>query len=362
VRMNNPMNRPGEPIIVDGSAGEGGGQVLRTSLSLSALTGRPLTVNNIRAGRSRPGLRPQHLTAVRAVAAVCDARLHGDAIGSRELRFAPQSAPRGATYRFDVQDFAEHGSAGSATLVLQAMLWPLLFAAHSSQVSLRGGTHVPFSPSFHYLAHVFRPTVARFGVDFKVKLDVWGWLPAGEGQISAEIRPLQKLQPVVFERPALDVVEGVAAVTNLPAHIAQRMANRAANLLHEAGVRPAIRPLRERGPGPGAGIFLWLPQAGFGQLGRKGYPADKVAEDAVAELMSFMDNEASAVDHHLADQLLIPMALAQGQSTFTTHLLSSHTLTNASLVRQWLDVEVAISGDAGEAGSVFLRGAGMTRN
>jgi RNA 3'-terminal phosphate cyclase (ATP) len=137
------------------------------------------------------------------------------------------------------------------------------------------------------------------------------------------------------------------------------MTNRAANLLREVGLRSEVQPLRERGPGPGAGIFLWLPQAGFGQLGRKGYPADKVAEDAVAQLLSFMDNGPAAVDHHLADQLLIPMALAQGRSTFTTHLLSTHTLTNASLVRRWLDVDVDISGRVGEAGSVVLHGAGL---
>src|SRR5690606_22815379 len=116
----------------------------------------------------------------------------------------------------------------------------------------------------------------------------------------------------------------VAAVTNLPSHIAQRMANRAANRLRQEGMQPLIQPVRERGAGPGAGIFLWLPQAGFGALGRKGYPSDAVADDAVADLLSFIENGSAAVDHHLADQLLIPMALASGRSTFTTQKLSSH--------------------------------------
>jgi RNA 3'-terminal phosphate cyclase (ATP) len=359
--MQEAMSESGEPIVIDGRHGEGGGQVLRTSLSLAALTGRALKLHNIRAGRSRPGLRPQHLTAVRAVAAVCDARLEGDAIGSRDLSFVPQSPPRGATYHFDVQDVAEHGSAGSVTLILQAMLWPLLFAGGPSQVILRGGTHVPFSPPYHYLANVFKPVVARFGADFDIRLDTWGWLPAGDGQLTATIRPVRQLQAVSFEPSPLEVVQGLAAVTNLPAHIAQRMMNRAANLLREVGLHPDVQPLRERGPGPGAGIFLWVSQAGFGQLGRKGYPADKVAEDAVAQLLSFMDNGPAAVDHHLADQLLIPMALAQGRSTFTTHLLSTHALTNASLVRQWLDVDVGFSGRVGEAGGVTLHGAGLGR-
>ncbi|MFW6096903.1 MAG: RNA 3'-terminal phosphate cyclase [Chloroflexota bacterium] len=355
------MSERDDILTIDGSKGEGGGQLLRTSLSLAALTGRPLQLKNIRAGRSRPGLRPQHLTAVRAVAAVCQAQLDGAEIGSQTLAFRPQSSPRGAEYEFDVEDAAEHGSAGSVTLIIQAMLWPLLFAERRSRVKLRGGTHVPFSPPYHYLEHVFRPAVARFGASFQVQLDTWGWLPAGKGQISVDIEPVRQLHAVTFERQEPDVVHGVAAVTNLPAHIPQRMANRAANLLREMALQSQITPVRERGPGPGAGLFLWLPQAGFGQLGREGYPADQVADDAVAELRAFIDNETAAVDHHLADQLLIPMALARGRSTFTTHLLSSHTLTNASLLRQWLDADIAVSGDAGDAGSVSIRGVGLTR-
>ncbi|HZD10763.1 MAG TPA: RNA 3'-terminal phosphate cyclase [Candidatus Binatia bacterium] len=356
------MNDFDEPVIIDGSKGEGGGQVLRTSLSLAAVTGRVLRMINIRAGRSRPGLRPQHLTAVRAVAAVCDAQLRGDEIGSPQLTFAPQASPHGDEYVFDVRDAAEHGSAGSVTLIFQAMLWPLLFADRPSQVTLRGGTHVPFSPPYHYLENVFHPAARRFGAEFHLDLGAWGWLPVGDGEIKAAITPVRQLQAVIFERPALDVVHGAAAVTNLPSDIAQRMANRASNLLREQELQPDIRPVRERAASPGAGIFLWLPQAGYGQLGRKGYPADKVAEDAVAELLTFIDNGFAAVDHHLADQLLIPMGLARGRSAFTTHLLSSHTFTNASVMRRWLDVEVSISGGLTEAGSVSIRGAGLTRS
>lgn len=356
------MNVFNEPLIIDGSEGEGGGQVLRTSLSLSALSGLPLRLVNVRAGRSRPGLRPQHLTAVRAVASVCDAELRGDEIGSQELLFEPQSRPIGAEYHFDVQDAAEHGSAGAITLVLQAMLWPLLFADGPSHVTLRGGTHVPFSPPYHYLAHVFAPAAARFGAHFELQLDEWGWLPAGEGEISAMIEPVDRLEAVLFEPAPRDVVQGVAAVTNLPSHIAQRMANRAANLLRQHGVQPVIQPVRERSAGPGAGIFLWLPQAGFGALGRKGYPADAVADDVVADLLAFIENGSAAVDHHLADQLLIPMALAQGRSTFTTQKLSLHTLTNASIVRQWLGVDVVVSGREGQPGGVSVDGAAVTRD
>lgn len=345
-----------EWIEIDGSEGEGGGQIVRTSLSLSAITGRPLRLTNIRAGRSKPGLRPQHLTAVRAVAAICDADVSGAEISSQTLEFDPAGPPHSDDFHFDVEDAAQHGSAGSVTLILQAMLWPLLFADTASTVVLRGGTHVPFSPSYHYVAEVARPALARFQAQFDVRLDEWGWLPAGQGQITATIHPVERLQAVSFERPKIERVRGVAAVTNLPSHIPQRMANRANNLLREEGLETSIRPLRERGQGPGAGIWLWVPQAGFGSLGRKGLPSERVAEAAVAHLLPFIENGAAAVDAHLADQLLLPMALARGTSTFTTHRLTQHTITSAALLRRWLDASITIEGDLDGPGRVTVAG------
>jgi RNA 3'-terminal phosphate cyclase (ATP) len=221
---------------------------------------------------------------------------------------------------------------------------------------VRGGTHVPFSPPYHYLEHVARPAFARLGADFELELSGWGWVQEGKGEVSAVIRPVQQLQAAAFERVAPTRVEGVAAVTNLPSHIPQRMARRAENLLREVGLVAQVRPLRERGEGPGAGIFLWVPQAGFGSLGRPGLPADKVAEAAVAELVAFIDNDSAAVDHHLADQLLIPMSLAHGRSTFTTHRLSQHTLTNAALVRHWLDAQITVAGQADGPAQIAIDG------
>lgn len=347
-------------MTIDGSQGEGGGQVLRTSLSLSALTGRPLRLTNIRAGRSRPGLRPQHLTAVRAVAAICDAEVEGDEIESQTLSFYPAGPPHSDDYDFDVEDVALHGSAGSVTLLFQALLWPLVFAGTASQVTLHGGTHVPFSPSFQYLAEVARPAFREFNAFFDVKLEAWGWMQAGKGALRATIRPVPRLVPATFERVTPSRVHGVAAVTNLPAHIPQRMASRAHNLLRDAGLKTSIRPLRESGAGPGAGLFLWIPQAGFGVLGRQGWPSEKVAEAAVAELLAFVENESAAVDPYLADQLLIPMALADGRSSFTTNRLTGHTLTNAALLRRWLDVSIVIEGERDQPGRVTVEGLGFT--
>lgn len=345
-------------LVVDGSQGEGGGQVLRTSLSLSALTGRPFTIEKIRANRSRPGLRPQHLTAVRAAAAICRAKTAGAELASTELRFEPTAGPLGGDYSFDVREASPSGkSAGAVTLILQAILWPLLFASTRSTVTLHGGTFVPFSPPYHYLAEVFRPALAAFGIEFEPDLLRWGWMDGGGGIVRARIKPCRRIHGVLFEAREEWSVHGVAAVSNLPSHIPHRMSRRAHNLLVEAGLQPAIDAVRERSDGPGAGIVLWRSLAGFSSLGRKGLPAEEVAQTAVADLISFMDNGA-AVDHFLADQLLIPMALAHGPSSFTTDSISTHLLTNSQLLRLWLDASITVQDMPGQLGRVSVTGSG----
>jgi RNA 3'-terminal phosphate cyclase (ATP) len=349
-------------LLLDGSQGEGGGQILRTSLSLSALTGRGFQLNNIRANRSRPGLRPQHLTAVRAVAAVCGAELNGARLNSTRLEFRPQAPPRGGNYQFDVAEMAGGGSAGSVTLILQAVMWPLLFADSPSHLILNGGTHVPFSPTFHYLAEVAGPNFARLGAAFEFDLNAWGWYPVGGGTMTAVFTPISRqLRAISLVKSETIQVQGIAAVTNLPSHIPQRMAQRAHNLLTRQGIQPTIRAVRERGRGPGAGIILWQPQGGFSSLGRKGIPAENVAETAVVDLLSFADSDA-AIDPYLADQLLLPLALASGRSTFTTQRLTQHTLTNAQLIQQWLDIPVQLNGRLNEAGQIEISGLGFSRS
>jgi RNA 3'-terminal phosphate cyclase (ATP) len=339
--------------------GEGGGQVLCTSLSLSALTGRPFRLTHVRANRSKPGLRPQHLTAVRAVARLCGAALSGDALDSRALEFRPAMPPQPGTYEFDVTDASQGGSAGAITLIFQAILWPLLFAAGRSRVTLRGGTHVTMSPPWHYMTHVAGPVFARTGAHFSHELETWGFYPVGGGVVRATIEPLARLVAPPFAHLPVERVEGVAAVTNLSADIPQRMAGRATNLLAAAGLASRIEPHREKGAGPGAGIFLWLPQGGFSALGRPGLPSERVAEVAVAEALSFVDNNAM-VDRHLADQLLLPLALAHGHASYTTDHLTLHTITNAELLRRWLDTTITISGELAEPATIDVIGAGFT--
>jgi len=353
-----------ETIQIDGSYGEGGGQVLRTSLALAALTGRPLEIVHIRAGRTKPGLRPQHLTAVRAAAAICAAEVRGDALNSQRLIFRPSrsSAGAGGDYCFDVRDTAQGGSAGSMTLVAQTVLLPLALAGLPSQVTLLGGTHVPWSPPFHFMRNVFLPVAGRVGLRAKAKLQTWGWYPVGKGEFSLAIQPSPGLSKLEWtERGELVRVTGVAAATNLPAHIPQRMADRARNLLRDAGIPSQIRPVRERGPAAGAGIFLTAEYAngpaGFAALGRRGRPAEKVAQDACAGLLRHHAGDAP-VDRHLADQLILPLALAAGESAFRTGQITPHTLTNIHIVQQFLDISIRVE-HKGDGGLILITGHGL---
>lgn len=346
-------------LVIDGSYGEGGGQVLRTALALAALTGREFRIERIRAGRKEPGLRPQHLAAVRAAAAVCGARLEGDELGSQALTFVPGSPPRPGTYTFDVAEVARSGSAGSVGLVLQTVLLPLALAAGDSCLTLRGGTHVPWAPPVSYLEHVFLPTVARMGVHAQIELVHWGFYPAGGGEVQVQITgrggPLRPL--ILSERGALQRVWGTATVTNLPAHIPQRMAARAHNVLAEAGFRAQVEPRRLSGAGPGAGIFLFAEYgdaaAGCAAYGEKGLPAERVAEVACEELLTHHRSNAPA-DPYLADQLVLPMALAEGRSQVSTWQVSQHLLTHTWVVQQFLARDVQVEGELGGPGTLSV--------
>jgi len=350
-------------VVVDGAHGEGGGQILRTALTLAVLTERPTRIENVRARRGRPGLRPQHLTCVRAAAAICDAELHGDELGSQTVTLIPGSASRPGNYVFDVAEAAEGGSAGSVGLILQTILLPLAMARGESRIELHGGTHVAWAPSVSYLQHVFLPTLARMGIEADVSLEQWGFYPRGGGSIQVRIEGRRRsLQPVALtDRGALDRIWGIATVTNLPSHIPQRMANRAQNVLAERGLSAKVEPRRLRGAGPGAGIFLFVDYehalAGFTAYGRKGLPAEHVAEAACQDLIAHHQSGAP-VDPYLADQLVLPMALAEGESRLATSEVTQHLLTNVWAVRKFLDCSLSVEGGAGGPGVLVVEGVG----
>jgi RNA 3'-terminal phosphate cyclase (ATP) len=353
-------------VEVDGSYGEGGGQVLRTALTLAAHTGQPVHLRHIRARRRYPGLAPQHLTGVLALARICAAETSPLAVGCTDLVFRPGSPPVPGNYLFDVAQAAPGGSAGSVSLILQTLCLPLTLASCASRVTVRGGTHVPWSPPFEYLEQVYLPAIARMGLAAKCHLDAWGFYPSGGGQITADIggltagragaapAPLQ-----LVERGALKRLTGHALACNLPAHVAQRIANRAHNVLSQAGLRAEIAPRLARGTGPGA--YLWLAAeyehgvAGFCALGEKGKPSEQVADEACRALL--MHHAQSApVDPHLADQLLLPLALADGRSEFRTSHVTAHLLTNAHIIRQFVPAVIDIAGQEGQAGAVVVQG------
>jgi RNA 3'-terminal phosphate cyclase (ATP) len=352
-------------VVIDGSYGEGGGQVLRSALTLAALSGQPTRIEHIRAGRSRPGLRPQHLTAVRAAAAVCEARLEGDELGSQAVTFEPAGPPASGSYTFDVAAVTRRGSAGSVALLAQTVLLPLALAEGDSDLTLRGGTHVPWAPPAAYLEHVFLPLLERMGVRAQLDLVRWGFYPAGGGEIQVRVGgQAEPLCPIVLsERKELQRIWGTAAVMNLPSHIPQRMADRARNVLAGAGLCARVEPLRLHGAGPGAGIFLFAEYtawptgegvaAGFTAYGRKGLPAERVAEDACEQLLLHHRSGAPA-DPHLADQLVLPMALADGESRVRTPRVSRHLLTNVWVVQRFLARDVRVEGEMGAPGTLIV--------
>jgi len=320
-----------------------------------------MRIEHIRAGRRKPGLQPQHLTAVRAAAAVCGARLEGDELGSQALTFVPGGPARPGEYAFDVAEAARGGSAGSVSLVLQTVLLPLVLANGESRLTLRGGTHVPWAPPVPYLEHVFLPLLARMGGRTQVKLVRWGFYPAGGGEIQAQIAeqqgPLSSI--LLTERGELRRVWGTAAVMNLPAHIPQRMAARARNVLAGAGLQARVEPCRLRGAGPGAGIFLFAEYvhatAGFTTYGRKGLPAERVAESACEDLLAHYRSD-TPVDPHLADQLVLPMALAKGESRIVTSQVSQHLLTNVWVMRHFLTRELSMQEKPRAQAMVIVKG------
>lgn len=336
-------------LHIDGSYGEGGGQILRTSLSLAAITGQPIRIDRIRANRAKPGLAIQHLTAVRAAAALCQATVKGDTVGSMMLEFIPGRAPEAGQYSFDVSQTTGAGSAGAITLILQTILLPLALAPQASLVTLKGGTHVPMSPPATYIEQVYLPTLKQMGIQTQMQLRAYGWYPRGNGEIELQISGGAVPQGIhLLQRGRLQQVQGLAVVTELPSHIPQRLASRAENLLLQAQLKGRVQPVRERGIGAGAGIFLTAEyqhsRAGFGALGKVGLAAERVAELAVQDLLKFHRQDAP-VDVHLADQLLLPAALAGEPSRYRAAEISTHLTTNAWVIEQFGLAQFAIASD-----------------
>ena len=325
-------------LTIDGSFGEGGGQILRTALALSLVTAKAFRIENIRAGRKNPGLLRQHLTAVNAATEISRAEVTGAAIGSRELTFAPGSVVAG-TYAFAV------GTAGSTTLVLQTVLPALLVASGTSKVILEGGTHNPFAPPFDFLEKTFLPLVNRMGPRVAAELERPGFYPAGGGRMSVTIEPAAQLSRL--ELPARGEVRerrAKAVVANLPISIAERELRVIAEKLSwPREWMKAESVERSHGPGNVVTIEIECEQVTevFTGFGERGLRSETVAEKAVQQARRYIASEAAAGEY-LADQLLIPMAMA-GIGSFTTLPLSRHATTNIEVIGRFLDVAIEAS-------------------
>ena len=329
-------------LTIDGSMGEGGGQILRSSLALSLITSLPFRITSIRSGRAKPGLMRQHLAAVRAAAAIGAAEISGDALGSTELTFRP-GAVRGGDHTFAT------GGAGSTTLVFQTVLYPLLLATDvESTLRFEGGTHNPMAPPFDFLEGAFLPQLARMGATVSLGLARCGFYPAGGGVWTARIAPRRSLSRFeLLERGAILSTHARALVARVPASVAVRELDTLASALawERASCRPAVI---EDAHGPGNALVATVVSEHvtevFTGFGDRGVRAEAVAAGVAEEVRRYLASEVPVFEH-LADQLLLPMALGEG-GVFRTVALTDHGTTQITLLAMFLGTKVSVIEEA----------------
>jgi RNA 3'-terminal phosphate cyclase (ATP) len=337
-------------VTIDGSYGEGGGQIIRTSCALSLITGKPFRIYNVRAGRARPGLQPQHLTAVKAAAEIGRAEVDGARAGSQEFTFSPGRVSPG-DYTFDI------GTAGSTTLLLQTLLPPLMIADAASQLTLGGGTHNTHAPPFEFLKKTFLPLVNQTGPRVSIELERYGFYPPGGGRLHVRIEPGASRNRVdLRERGEIKAERARALVVNLPTGIAERELNVVREQLGWSDKQLEIET-SNNAYSPGNVLTIEIESAQlteiFTGMGERGVRAEVVAERAVREAGRYLAHDAP-VGEHLADQLLIPLALAGGGS-YLTGPLSLHTTTNIEIIRKFLAVDITVAPSDGEMWKIEVR-------
>jgi RNA 3'-terminal phosphate cyclase (ATP) len=331
------------PVEIDGSRGEGGGQILRTSLALSVVTGRKLRMYNIRAGRKRPGLQRQHLACVEAAAQLCRATTNALDVGASELVFTP-----GTEWPGEIA--VDIGTAGSTTLVVQTVLPAALGLGKPLRARVTGGTHNPMAPPFEFLERVFLPHLRAMGADVTLTLERHGFLPGGGGAVVLEVEPAGKLRPIELVEAGRPIARTATAIcASLPRHVGERELAVAQERLDH----PRCELLEFPKAGP-HNVFMVEVELASGARelvtshGRKGYPAEDVADDALDELEDFLE-AGVPVGECLADQLLLPLALAGGGRLRTLGPLSLHATTNIETIREFLDVPITVEPIAGTA-------------
>ncbi len=313
---------------LDGSYGEGGGQILRTAVALSAVTGQPVEIDNIRRARPKPGLAAQHVKAVESLASICEAEVAGCELHSTSLIFKPGKI-KGGAYDIDI------GTAGSISLFLQCLMPAAMHAAGTLRIRITGGTDVQWSPTIDYQRFVTLGALSRMGYECELALIRRGYYPRGGGCVEAIINP-SSLEKADFDSHTCSLVEGISHSSNLPAHVAERQVASAQKTLRDAGYDCRISLEVKDYPSTGSGITLWCGTMGASALGKPGLRAEKVGESGAGAMISELKSGAG-VDVYLADQLIPYLALAGGGS-FTTRMITPHTRTNIWVTEQFLDV------------------------
>lgn len=319
-------------IALDGAQGEGGGQILRSALSLSMITGQPFEINGIRAGRAKPGLLRQHLTAVQAAATICGAAICGDELGSQRLYFAPESI-RGGEYKFAIN------SAGSSSLVLQTVLPALWYADSPARVEICGGTHNQSAPSTDFICRVWEPLLAKMGIDQQTRLLRHGFYPSGGGVVATEVKPVVSLNGLqLLSRGETVSITAEALLSAIPYHVGEREVTALESFFPLADKKIIML---ERGLGPGNTLSLIIQSEYLTELfiafGAKGVSAEIIANRLARSAQHYLASTA-AVGEYLADQMILPLALA-GEGAFTVTKMSQHMLTNIAVVERFLPVK-----------------------
>lgn len=340
----------GDVVKIDGSYGEGGGQILRTGLALSMITGQPVEFYNLRVKRPNPGLQPQHLTAIHAASTISNARVSGAMIGSTELFFEPGDVA-GGEFLFDIEDISGQGSAGAVALIAQTVLIPLALKGQSAKITLLGGTHVGWSPGTDYIEYVYLPALRHFGIEARIETLEAGFYPRGGGRTVLYVEPAQlPLKPIDWrERGKLKRVRLIFTLSNLPEAILKRGDQAAETLIGLMGLQPEFvhRILPSRGFGLSVTLTAEAEHgyAGFIRLGRRGIAIEQVVEEAWNEFLAWAKTRV-AVDYFLADQIILPALFADGSSAWTTHRATSHLRTLLWLVPQMVKTGVELTQQA----------------
>ncbi|MFW9809485.1 MAG: RNA 3'-terminal phosphate cyclase [Candidatus Thorarchaeota archaeon] len=351
-------------IVIDGSFGEGGGQILRTAVSLSALTMKPIRITNIRAGRPKPGLKKQHIAGIELTGRLVDATIRGLDLGSTTIEFIPNER-RSGTFSYDV------GTAGSISLVLQAVLPPAILSSEPIVLNLRGGTDVKWSPPIDYLSNVFTDTMKGMGATIRINQKRRGHYPRGGGMVSCEIVPTSEIEPLeVVKFGKLKNVSGISHCVRLPGHIAERQASSAENVIEDQlNIQADI--VRESYPkgddphlGPGSGIVIWAEddcgnRLGSDMLGERGISAESVGSNAATHLVGEVSSEM-AIDSHLCDMLIPYLAIASGTSKIGITTITSHLTTNIWATEHILGTQFNLQSNVDKSGILTIVGAGLS--